>query len=94
MKTRQTQPPDSLGAAPCSVELTKREVIERKLLTALEDDNTVAILASKQDLDVMVAALDYAMLSDKNQTRKARELAAGMKQLRREAFPPNAKLSA
>lgn len=74
-------------AEPNKVEHVQREVIERKLLTALTDQGTVAILASEQDLDVMIVALEYAMLGNAAQTRKARELARGIRQLRREAFP-------
>lgn len=70
------------------MESSSRRVIEQKLLTALGAESTVAILASKQDLDVLIAALEYAMLGRREQTKKARELAAGMRQLRREAFPP------
>jgi hypothetical protein len=42
---------------PCSIERTSRSVIERKLLTALDDETRVAILATKQDLEDMIAAL-------------------------------------
>jgi len=40
-----------------TVERTTRTVIEHKLLTALEDGNTVAVLLSKQDLQDMIGAL-------------------------------------
>lgn len=78
---------------PCSVSSTSREVIENKLLAALEDDNTVAILASKQDLDDLIAALDEFHPVGWTSTRSAevarcRDLSAGMKQLRDGAFPP------
>ena len=91
----KTQRPDSLAAAPCSVELTSRQVIERKLLTALEDDNTVAALLSKRDLEDMIAALYGFEDMGHSALRKARckELADSMSQLLREAFPPNAELS-
>lgn len=84
--------PCSLAAAPCSVESTSRQVIEKKLLLALGDESTVAILATKQDLEDMVLALESY---DWNGERKARcrNLAAGMQQLLREAFPPNTKAS-
>lgn len=71
--------PDS----PCSVEFTGRQVIEKKLLTALAEDGTVAIIANKDDLEVMVAALS------KYRHRRADELAKGMKQLLDAAFPRN-----
>jgi len=81
------------GAAPCSVERTTRSVIERKLLTALEDDNTVAALLSKQDLEDMIFALcRSAALNDwdKKRVQRCHDLRDCMQQLMREAFPPNA----
>lgn len=72
---------------PCSVEPTSREVIEGKLLNALTNDACVAILASEADLDVMIAALEYAMLGNGKQTVAARALAKDIRQLRDEAFP-------
>ena len=83
------------GAAPCSVERTHRSVIEHKLLTALEDENCVAALLSKRDLDDMISAL-YGfedMGHDRPRKKRCKELADSMSQLRREAFPPNVELS-
>lgn len=83
------------GAAPCSVERAPRSVIEHKLLTALEDDNCVAALLSKRDLEDMIAAL-YGfedMGHDGPRKKRCKELADSMSQLRREAFPPNTKLT-
>jgi len=73
-------------AAPCSVEQTKRSVIEHKLLTALEDGNTVAALFSKQDLEDMIAAL-LEQQPRPEQMKRRKDLAEGMQQLLREAFP-------
>lgn len=79
------------GSSPssCSVVPTSRSVIEGKLLDALSNDGCVAILASEEDLNVMIAALEYAMLGNHKQTVAARALAKDMRQLRKEAFPPN-----
>jgi hypothetical protein len=79
--------------APCSVEFTRRQVIEHKLLTALEDGRVVAILASRQDLEDLIHACDeracrYPMLPP---AERCQSLAADMRQLMREAFPPNEK---
>ncbi len=89
-----------LNSDPCSVERTSRQVIERKLLTALEDGNTVAALFSKQDLEDIIAALRGYVLGDrfgdvvhgdkiswKAHMDRRRALAEGMEQLLREAFP-------
>jgi hypothetical protein len=37
--------------------MTSRQVIENKLLTALSDSSTVAILATEEDLRIMISAL-------------------------------------
>ncbi len=71
---------------PCSVSSTSREVIENKLLAALEDDNTVAILASKQDLVDMIFALE-GYTCDPTRRARLRDLADGMRQLYKGAFP-------
>jgi hypothetical protein len=96
MSTDDQRPPAPTGGeqsrsslAPGFVDRVGREVIENKLLAALSDDGVVAILASERDLSVMIAALEYAMLGNREQTRKARELAADMRKLKRAAFPPN-----
>lgn len=83
------------GGAPCSVERTSRSVIEHKLLTALDDKDKVAILATKQDLKDIIFALTVLARSfaaeKKEPRREARykDLAAGMRQLLSEAFPLN-----
>ena len=73
---------------------TTRDVIENKLLTALQDEGTAAILVSENDLSVMIRALEYAMLADREQTRKARELAKDYRRLLKAAFPGSNKLLA
>ncbi len=70
---------------PNSVIPTSREVIENKLLTALEDDNTVAVLFSKQDLEDVLFALESYKWNPERIAR-CRELAGGMNQLYLEAF--------
>lgn len=68
---------------PNRVVRTNREVIESKLLNALQDEDSVAILASSRDLDVLIAGLSKTEQVDEE---RAKYLLAGMKQLRREAF--------
>ena len=87
----------SLAPATCSVERTPRSVIEKKLLTALGDESCVAILATKQDLEDMIAALcGYELgtwkgnvLSWEDYRKRCRSLSNDMTQLLHEAFPPN-----
>ena len=86
-----------LRPATCSVERTPRSVIEKKLLAALDDGDKVAILASKQDLEDMIAALcGYELaewhgkvLSWEAYRKRCRSLSDDMTQLLHEAFPPN-----
>jgi len=69
-------------------------VIEKKLLTALEDENTVAILASKRDLNLYIDALRFwdMHLSIPERRKHLAEMLAGLKQLRASAFRPNHRL--
>lgn len=85
----KTKRPASLAAAPCSVEFTGRQVIERKLLAALDDESKVAILATQQDLEDLIAALDDKRLTGEGELHRRRSLLDVMRQLLREAFPPN-----
>lgn len=71
------------------VEHTSREVIENKLLTALEDGG-VAVICSKQDLEDLVFACNLWLMRDGRATRLG-NLRRGMEQLLREAFPLNEK---
>lgn len=71
----------------CKVERTSRQVIERKLLDALSDESSVAILASKQELEDMISALEYSWSNSNFGGLRHRELALGMRQLLSEAFP-------
>lgn len=82
------------GSTPAigSVERTNRQVIERKLLDALDDANTVACLFSKQDLEDLIQACEHNQFRGELWDRCS-NLADGMKQLLREAFPPNAEIS-
>jgi hypothetical protein len=60
---------------------TTRTVMERKLLTTLREGSKVAILATKEDLDLMISALGDSIQKD------AQEYAADLKNLRDAAFP-------
>ena len=58
-----------------------RTVMERKLLTALDGNSKVAILATKEDLDLMISALGDSIQKD------AQQYATDLKKLRDAAFP-------
>ena len=73
------QPNEVVGAS--------RQVIESKLLTALEDDDTVAVLFTEEDLKVMILSLTaYAEDASQNDAQRCRSLSLGMAQLYQEAF--------
>lgn len=79
------------------MERTSRTVIEHKLLTALEDENTVAALLSKQDLETLIASLYGYEIAERRgmildwseHVKRCKSLADDLSQLLREAFPPN-----
>lgn len=72
---------------PNEVVLTSRQVIEGKLLAALGEPGQVAILATKDDIDVLIAGLHALTTRAGVDPVRARSLAEGLMQLRREAFP-------
>lgn len=76
---------------PSKVVQSSRQVIEHRLLTALEEDpSAVAILASKEDLDLLILALaDVTAGGGALHGRlgaRAKDYLQGLRQLRREAF--------
>lgn len=73
------------SGSPCSVQSVSRQVIEHKLLTALEEGGVAAIF-SKQDLEDLVFACELWLMRDDRATRLG-NLRRGMEQLLREAFP-------
>lgn len=60
---------------------TERRVIENKLLAALDDAAKVAIVTTREDLDLLIDGLA------KLNVERARELVADMMKLREAAFP-------
>lgn len=65
----------------CTVEKTSRQVIESKLLAALSSSSTVAILATEQDLDLLIKALHLP-----GNTKEMKQMAADMMLLKESAF--------
>ena len=77
----------SLAAMPGSVESVNRQVIENQLLTALDDKSKVAILATEEDLTMLIICLGFST------GVKAKEMRADLQQLKAAAFPPNVCMS-
>lgn len=89
-----------MNDGPNKVVQSSREIIEHKLLVALDDPATVAILASKDDLDLLIFCLSKIAagqyVADSHWTLRApeeivrdllaRDYLKSLKQLRREAF--------
>ena len=65
-----------------------RQVIENQLLAALDDKSKVAILATEEDLKLLITALRPMWAS------AAREMCDDLCQLKDAAFPPKAENSA
>lgn len=70
----------NLSNGPNRVVQSSREVIEHKLLAALDNPDCVAIFASKEDLDLLIESLRMRA------SPRALEFAQGLEQLRYEAF--------
>ncbi len=76
------------------IEYVHKSVIENRILAALEsDENTVAILATKQDLETFleifrIVRQDYIWFQIIAETKnKIEGLAKDMKELKQKAFP-------
>jgi hypothetical protein len=53
----------------CKVEVTSRQVIENKLLIALNDESKVALVLSKQDIEDLIGGLSGLYLVGKGEER-------------------------
>lgn len=71
---------------PNKVVPTSREVIEGRLLAALDDNTKVAILASVEDLDLFICAFKTSEGLGMALEPKLKEMRLSLEQLRREAF--------
>ncbi len=81
---------------PVVVEAAGRRVIEGKLLEALEGDDCVAVLMSREDLDLVISLLEQHKSPPDDEPwipvrvtlgRKGEKLVEGLRVLRREGFP-------
>ena len=77
---------------PCSVSSTRREVIENKLLAALDDAGTVAILANEEMLDDLIWVMENYIGASRDRQDRMESIHADLSQLREAAFPRNAEL--
>lgn len=64
------------------VERLERDVIQRALLDSISDGETVAILADRDDLDLLIGALENYNI----ESQRRDVFINGLKQLRKEAF--------
>lgn len=72
---------------PSKVVQSSRQVIEHRLLTALEEDpSAVAVLLAAPDVDLLVRALRAVSTRSDDERRRRWTLELGLRQLRREAF--------
>lgn len=70
-----------MSSDPCKVIRTNREILENKLLVGLNDHSKVAILATRDDLDLFIRGM-RALSGD----AAAEQFARDMEQLREAAF--------
>ena len=73
----------------CKIEYTSRDIIGHRLLVELANDNEkVALLLDKPDLDVVIEALDCALLFSAKGTIPNRwtTMLSDLRQLRKGAF--------
>jgi hypothetical protein len=66
---------------------TKREVIEKKLLAALDDESKVAVLLTKSDLEFLSGHLMIARTNRMASMLKCDTWIEDLKQLKNAAFP-------
>ncbi len=69
---------------PNKVAMAKREVIQGKLLAALDDDDKVAIVLSEEDLDLLIEIVALSRIKESH--FKIDAMWADLRQLRKEAF--------
>ena len=81
-----------MSESACTVQRVSRQVIEHRLLTALEEGGVAAIL-SEQNLEDLINACEERADRYARQPKGVRcqHLADDMKQLMCEAFPPKTK---
>jgi hypothetical protein len=70
----------------CTVEKTSRQVIENQLLSSLEDKSKVALLCTREDLDILISAVRLSSGNPKALSAKWQEFAADLIELRKAAF--------
>ena len=90
MPTPKQSHPGGSSPQPCSVSSTRREVIENKLLVALEDEGTVAILANEEMLEDLIWVIENYIGGKRDRQDRLESIRADLTQLRDAAFPQNA----
>ena len=77
-----------MSGGPNKVVPVRKEVIEHRLLVALNDQSKVAILAEEKDLDLLIAGMESLVQSDELRSNEVpfRDMLDSLKQLRKEAF--------
>lgn len=89
MKDRNKAAKSGSSPAPCSVSSTRREVIENKLLAALDDEGAVAILANEEMLNDLIWVMENYIGASRQRQDRMESLHADLTQLRDAAFPRN-----
>jgi hypothetical protein len=74
------------------VSSTRREVIENKLLAALDDEGTVAILANEEMLNDLIWVMENYIGASRDRQDRMESMHADLTQLCDAAFPRNAEV--
>lgn len=75
-----------MSIKPCTEERVPKQIIENQLLVALDDKSKVAILASKEDLDILICALFLAESNRMAMPLKYKEMRLDLEKLKKAAF--------
>ena len=70
---------------PCTVEHHARHIVDRKMLTALNDEDKVAVLMDEDDLDFVIGIFERTTVTPETR-HKVLEMLQDLRQLRLAAF--------
>lgn len=69
------------------IERVKREILENKLSVVLNEEEKVAIVVDKMELEDLIIALKKTIVSDTERRIRIKNFIDGMEELQRTAFP-------
>jgi hypothetical protein len=73
---------------PCTVETATRPMIDKQIMTSLQDGDKAAILCTREDLDLMIEAFERAYSQEPVQISRFAAFLADLRQFRDATFGP------